>query len=173
MNARRVMPGVRSLCCMGTHVLLILVLVVSPPALWGQRKSGGAAPRARLIGAVSRVAEGCGCYFRPTDRDEGAERYVFFEDASEGAPVMSIGGREVRLRMVSSTEPPGGVRRRGERFSRRYAAGAVRVRMEFVATSVCPPPYDAECAANGYEVRLTATEGARRQTIKAVGGCGC
>jgi hypothetical protein len=126
-----------------------------------------------LIGDVNKVADSCGCYFRLANEDGNSERYVFFEDAREGAPLMNIGGRNVRIRLVSSTEPTEGVKRKGERFSRRYASGDIKVRMGFVATSVCPPPYDPECAANSYDVTLTVIKGTRRQTVKAVGGCGC
>lgn len=86
---------------------------------------------------------------------------------------MNIDGLILRLRLVSSTEPAGGVTRKGERFIRKYAARNIRVRLDLVAKSVCPPHYDAECAGNHFEVTLTAIKGAQRQTIKAVGGCGC
>ena len=152
-----------------------LVLFCSAPAVSAQGRSGGRVSNARLIGDVSgaTVAEGCGCYFRAASAGRDSERYVFFEEAGREAPLMNIGGRNVKLRLMGSTEPPNGVRRRGERFSRRYASGGIRVRMDFVAESVCPPPYNPECAANSYSVTVTAVEGRRRQTIKAVGGCGC
>ena len=61
---------------------------------------------------------------------------------------MNIGGRDVKLRLVGSTEPPNGVQeKKGEQFSRWYASGAVKVRMVFVAESVCPPPYDPKMLA--------------------------
>ncbi len=155
------------------EALLILSLIVSTYAPAIQRKSSRRALNSKLIGNVNKVADDCGCYFRSAGEVERSEPYIFFEDATEEAPLMNMGGRDVRLRLISSTEPPGGVQRKGERFSRRYASGDIRIRMSFVATSVCPGPYDPECAANHYEVTLTASKGARRQTIKAVGGCGC
>ncbi len=150
------------------------MLVFSTPALLAQ-KSGGRVSNARLIGNVSgvTVADSCGCYFHFANEDKNSERYVFFEDARKESPVMNIGGRNVKLKLISSTEPPGGVKRKGERFSRRYASGDIKIRMDFVVTSVCPPPYDPGCVANRYEVMLTAIKGPRRQRIKAVGGCGC
>lgn len=158
---------------MCTQIPLSLILFFSTPVLAVQRKSGERVPRTPLIGNVRKVADKCGCYFRSADEEERSERYVFFEDAIEGAPLMNIGGRNVRLRLISSTEPPGGVRRKGERFSRRYTARGINVRMELVATSVCPGPYNPECVANSFDVTLTTTKGSRRQTIRAVGGCGC
>ena len=158
---------------MAEHVLLILSLIFSTPAHSLQQASGERVPGTRLLGTVNKVAEGCGCYFRPAGEHASPERYIFFEDASEAAPLMNIGGREVRLRLISSTEPLGGVGRKGERFSRRYAAGDIRVRMSFVATRVCPGPYDPECVANSYDVTVTASKGSRRQTVRAEGDCGC
>ena len=158
---------------MAAHVLLILSLIFSSAAPSLQRASGGRVPGTRLMGTVNKVANGCGCYFRPVGEDASSNRYIFFEDASEGAPLMNIGGRDVRLRLISSTEPPGGVGRKGERFSRRYAAGNIKIRMSFVATSVCPGSYDPECVGNSYDVTLTASKDTRRQTVKAEGGCGC
>ena len=154
---------------------VVLVLFCSAPAVLAQGRSGERKSNARLIGSVSgaTVAEGCGCYIRAASAGRDSERYVFFEDAGQEAPLMNIGGRNVKLRLIGSTEPPNGVRRRGERFSKRYASGGVKVRMVFVAESVCPPPYNPECVANRYSVTVTAVEGRRRQTIKAVGGCGC
>lgn len=158
---------------MAKQISLILLLIISASALFAQPKSGRRASTARLIGNVTRVADDCGCYFRAANKNSSVERYIFFEDASEGAPVMNISGRDVRLRLVSSTESPEANRRKGSRSSRRYAARDIKVLMDLVATSVCPPAYDPECAGESYDVRLTVIKGARRQTIKAVGGCGC
>ena len=155
------------------QILLTLMLLASTPALLAQRKPDGRVSNARLIGSVNKVADSCGCYFRSAKEHENSQRYVFFEDGSQGLVLMNIGGQSVRLRLVSSTEPPGGVSRNGERFIRRYASGATRIRMDFVATSVCPGPYDRECLGNSYKVKLTAIKGAQKQTIKVVGGCSC
>ena len=106
------------------QMFLILMLVFSTPALLAQRKSGGKFPNDRLIGNISglTIADNCGCYFHLPNEDTNPEGYVFFEDDSE-VPVMNIGGRNVKLKLISSTEPPDGVKRKGERFSRRYASG--------------------------------------------------
>ena len=155
------------------QISLILILLFPIPAPSAQRVSDRRVPNDPLIGNINRVPDGCGCYFRTVRENPRSERYIFFEDASEEAPLMHIGGRDVRLRLVRSTEPPGGVRRKGQRFSRRYVSGDIKVRMYFVATGVCPSRYDPECEANSYDVRLTASKGTRRQTVQAKGGCGC
>jgi hypothetical protein len=155
------------------RILLTLMLLVLSHTLFAQRKPYGRVSNTRLIGSVKKVADSCGCYFRSANEHGNSERYVFFEDGTKGLVLMNIGGQNVRLSLVSSTEPPGGVSRNRERFSRRYASGDIRIRMDFVATSVCPGPYDPECVGNSYEVKLTAIKGSQKQTIKAVGGCGC
>jgi hypothetical protein len=152
---------------------LVLLMVFTTSTRFAQRQPARRVSNARWIGNVTKVADSCGCYFRLAGEDRNSERYVFFEDASEKAPLMNIDGRNVKLKLLSSIEPAGGVSRRGERFSRNYAAGNVRVRMYFVASSVCPGPYDPECLGNRYDVTLVVTKGTRRQTIKALGGCGC
>ena len=147
------------------------MLILSTRPLLAQRKSDERVP-ARLIGSVNQVADSCGCYFQLQNEDRNPAGYVFFEDPGK-SPVMNIGGRNIKLKLISSTEPPDGLKRKGERFSRRYSSGDIKIRMDLVATSVCPPPYDPECVGNGYDVTLTAIKGTRRQTIKAEGGCGC
>jgi hypothetical protein len=85
---------------------------------------------------------------------------------------MNIDGSDVKLKLISSSEPSGGVRRKGERFSRNYVSGGVRVRMDFVTASVCAPN-DEGCESTNYDVTVSVRIGGRRQTVKAVGGCGC
>ena len=85
---------------------------------------------------------------------------------------MHVGGRDVKLALARTTEPDAGVRNEGDRFSRWYASGKLKVRMDFVATSVCGAD-DEGCESNSYKVTITAREGSRRQTVRVVGGCGC
>jgi hypothetical protein len=155
------------------QISLIMTLIFSVSALAAQNNPGKSSPPLRLIGNVKKSAEGCGCYFRSVKEDKNSERYVFFEDASEHAPLMNIDGRNVKLRLINSTELSGGVERKGGRFSRSYASGAIRIRLDFVAVSVCPAPYNPECVASRYEITLIVNKASRRQKIKAVGGCGC
>ena len=84
---------------------------------------------------------------------------------------MNIRGKDVQLRLVSSTEPAHRVIKKGDRFSRRYLAGGAKVRIDFVTTSVCEPN-DEQCESTSYDAIITATQHDRKQTVKAVGGCG-
>ena len=135
----------------------------------GAKRSPGRALVGNIKGAVDDSS--CGCNFRfPSERD--ARRYVFFEDFAAEPPLMNVGGRDVKLKLVRTTEPDAGVRKRGDRFSRWYTSGKLKVRMDFVATRVCPSGVE-ECESNSYRVIISAREGSRRQTVRVVGGCGC
>lgn len=143
--------------------------LVSPGSnlVWPQGKSGSLS-----VGIVSGVhVEGCGCYFKFPLESGDSERYVFFEDFSEKSPVMNIDGRNIRLKLISSTEPNRS-KRKGERFNRTYGAGNLRVRINFVVTSVCAPN-DEQCESDSYNATIIVTRRNQKRTIKVVGGCGC
>ena len=143
------------------QVSLLLILLLPAPAPPTRSEAGRRAPDARLIGSVRRTADDCGCYFRAAGQEAGSERYLFFEEAGEGASLMTIGGRDVRLRLVTSKEPSGGARRKRERLSRRYASWRRKDSHVFRSDRrVRRPPYDPECRANGYAETITASEGA-------------
>ena len=151
--------------------VLVVCLVRADGAQRGAQRSPRRAPA--LIGNIEGAVDdsSCGCNFRfPSDRN--ARRYVFFEDFSADAPVMNVGGHDVKLALARTTEPDAGVRRKGDRFSRWYTSGKLKVRMDFVATSVCAAD-DEQCEGNSYNVTISAREGDRRQTLRVVGGCGC
>jgi hypothetical protein len=152
--------------------LLVLALVFSAPTLGAQDGRSARAAGARLVGYLSGVdVEGSGCGFRLAGERRSSSRYIFFEDFSDEAPYMNIGGKNVRLRLVSSSEPSNGAVRKGQRFSRSYIAGEVRVGMRMAVTSVCAPN-DEQCEYTGYRATITVSKGGRRQTVRAVGGCG-
>ena len=153
------------------HLLLALTLVLSASVIVAQQ--GAHVPAAKLIGYVSGAkVEGSGCDFQLAGESRSSRRYIFFEDDSDGVPYMNIDGRDVRLKLVSSTEPYRRAERKGERFTRSYTTeGGVRVRMDIVVTSVCAPN-DEACEFTGYKATITVSKGSRKQTVKAAGGCG-
>lgn len=154
---------------------ILVVFIVSNLTLgsYAQQRQGLRLRRkAQLIGTIRRVAENCGCVFAISRRDLRSQRYVFFEDTDVG-PTMNLDGQTVKLTTMSNSEPEGGVTRKGQRFTRIYAADQIKVRMTFTATRVCPATYDRECLGNSYNVMITATKSDRSQTITATGGCGC
>lgn len=151
---------------------LALTLALSTPVLPAQKRRGAQINDKKLIGYVGGVDVGAsGCDFQFAGESRSSMRYIFFEDISDGVPYMNIDGRNVRLKLVGSTEPYRGAERKGERFVRRYTSGDIRVRMDIVVTKVCDP-YDESCEFNWHKAVITVTRGNRTQTVEAVGGCG-
>jgi hypothetical protein len=157
-----------------TSKTLLLILLLTPAALSAPAQKHVPDRNARLIRNIrGRVeAQGCGCHFQFLNEDRNSNHYLFFEDFSEESPLMNINGGNVRLKLVGSSEPSGGVKKKGERFSRSYMSGNVKVRIDFVTTSVCAAN-DESCESTGYDVTVMVMKGGREQTVKAVGGCGC
>ena len=157
-----------------TSKTLLLILLLATVALSALAQKRLPERNAGLIRNVSGAVEvqGCGCYFQFPNEGRNSNRYLFFEDFSEESPLMNIDGENVRLKLVSSSEPSGGVPKKGERFSRNYVSRGAKVRMDFVTTSVCAPN-DEACESTGYDVTVTVWKGGLKQTVKAVGGCGC
>ena len=154
------------------YLLLALALALTTPVLMAQKKHSARVPDKKLIGYVSGVdVEGSGCDFQLAGESRSSRRFIFFEDDSDGVPYMNIDGRNVRLKLVNSTEPYRRAEREGERFIRGYTSCDVRVRMDIVVTSVCAPN-DEACEFTGYKATITVSKGGRKQTVKAVGGCG-
>jgi hypothetical protein len=148
------------------------MLALSTPVLMAQKKQSARGIDTKLIGYVSGIdVEGSGCDLQLAGEKRSSRRYIFFENDSDGVPYMNIDGRNVRLKLVSSTEPYRRAERKGERFSRSYTSGDVRVRMDIVVTSVCAP-HDEQCEFTGYKATVTVSKGSRKQTVKATGGCG-
>jgi len=175
------MPGVRLLrgrvvriMRIATPKTLLLILLLNPAALPVVAQRRSPERKAGLVRNVSEAGEiqGCGCYFQFPSEGPRSNRYLFFEDFSEESPLMNIDGKNVKLKLVGSSEPSGGVKKKGERFSRNYVSGDVKVRMDFVTASVCAPN-DEGCESTNYNVTVTVWKGGRQQTVKAVGGCGC
>jgi hypothetical protein len=159
---------------MATSKTLLLILLLAPVALSALAQKRSPERNVGLIRNITGAVEvqGCGCYFQSPNKARNSNRYLFFEDFSEGSPLMNVDGKDIRLKLVSSSEPSGGVKKRGEGFSRNYVAGEVKVHMNFVTTSVCAPN-DESCESTRYEVTVSVSKGGRKQTVKAVGGCGC
>jgi hypothetical protein len=153
---------------------IVLLLALTVPSIVAQKnlpakKTSNVSLIRNISGAVD--VQGCGCYFQFPSEDRRSGRYLFFEDFSEESPLMNIDGENVRLKLISSTEPSEGVKR-GGRFSRSYVSSNIKVRIDFVATSVCAPN-DEACESTNYDVTVTVIKGSRRQSVKAIGGCGC
>ena len=144
-----------------------LVPVKAAPTPGSQVKY--ASERKALIGPIKGSPFGCGCGF-----SKSRNRFtplIFSSDIDEETAIMNIDGVDIELRLVRSTEPKGkeGV---GSHLTRTYVAAGVRVFAAYVTTRMCKPN-DEDCEATEYDATVAVTKGARKQTIKIKGACGC
>jgi len=156
------------------QVVSVLLAACASVACAQNVRAKSKASRASLIGVVggSTEVESCGCYLRFPSESEKSNRYAFYEDFDNDLVLMNINGRNVKLKLAKSTQPISRSLKLGERFSRWYASGRIKVRLDFITMSVCGPD-DEGCESVSFKTDITATDGVRRQLVKTVGGCGC
>jgi hypothetical protein len=121
---------------------------------------------------------GAGCTF---SRKVGTG-IVFLSSVDEkgpAAPLMNIRGKARKLRLVSgvnenkSNPNP----QKGDRSTYIYKSGKVTVKLNLVATRVCPAnglatPAGDYCETTDYDAKITVLMGDQRETVTAEGICG-
>jgi len=130
-------------------------------------------PQQSLIGPIKdeSVEDNCGCRFGyPSNPGSSFPVYVFLASYDIKTAWMNIDGQDVKLRLTHTTELKR--ERVGGRFRSTYVASGIKVLIVYTITNVCLPasPY---CEMTGYDARVTVIKGARRQSIKLEGACGC
>jgi hypothetical protein len=118
------------------------------------------------------VVDGCGCYFKfPGEwKQKQSDKYIFMEGIDDEGAWMNIDGKDVNLKLVSSSNRSvWGV---GSRSYKRYRALGITVRINNVVTRVCKPG-DEQCESTDYDATFTVTKAGRKRMIKAKGVCGC
>lgn len=160
----------RSICL---AIALVAISTILMPSAAQRRASGGeikAASEGRTI-VVGTVGQnvlkyaGCGCYFsRPRTK-----AIIFFspieEESNEKEAWMNIDGRDVKMQLLSTSDPPGNARI-GSRFTRVYAGGGLKVQAVYVTTRL---HYESASFAATFTIMKLGTT----STLKAEGGCGC
>ena len=152
---------------------LVLSLLILFLALAGTVASSTQAPRVANI-KDKKISDGCGCYFQFRGTPREAQKYMFFssiEDTEEKEAWMNIDGKDVKLTLVSKTDPKGR-ERVGSRSTRRYATQGTILDVTYVATRVCGVN-DESCESTDYDATFKLMVRGMQRTIKAVGGCGC
>jgi hypothetical protein len=161
-------------------LLTCLLLIVSASAadagntrrLQGE-PVGTKPPQQSLIGHIKdeSVEDNCGCRFGyPSKPDRSFPGYVFLASYDLKTAWMNIDGEDVKLQLAHTTELKR--ERVGGRFRSTYVAADIKVLIVYTITRICLPvsPY---CEMTGYDARVTVIKGARRQSIKLEGACGC
>jgi hypothetical protein len=126
-----------------------------------------------MIGLVdnsrNQYRDGCGCGFWPVGRkpkfnDPQTQKYILIGNYDKQA-WMNIDGNIVQLRLVKDTTKYKG--RKGARYYQTYQSGNTTVNVECVATGY------GDTHALFCNSTITVIKGAKKQTLKAVGDCGC
>lgn len=162
---------------LGAALFSFLMAFEPATAVIAQGQSSAKASGRPLIGNIknSSVVEGCGCYFQfPSEsRKRNSNRFVFWSESEQEA-LMNIDGRDTKLKLVNSTNPPQEVKV-GSRSSDTYTTsdGKITIRFDKVVTQMCKPG-DEDCEFTAEDATITTFKGGRRgQAIKVTGGCGC
>ena len=135
------------------------------------------APQKHRIANIrnKQIPDGCGCYFQFVGpKHGGSEDYMFFasvEEEAEKVGWVNIDGRDMKLSLVSKTDPKGN-ERVGSRSTRKYVGPGIVLEATYVATRVCRRN-DENCESTDYAATFKIAVQGEVQVIKASGGCGC
>lgn len=119
-------------------------------------------------------------YIKPTVSDSGcslARRTsavqkddLIFYSLSDETGYINLNGKELKLQPArASKEKP--TEQVGDRSWKMYAAGAVRLRIDFTVTRICDPN-DEQCEVTNYSATVTVQRRAQRIVVRAIGICG-
>jgi hypothetical protein len=157
---------------------LLFILLASPVEagvtlnLQGER-AGTKPPKKSLIGPIKDESheDTCGCRFGyPSKPNRSFPGYLFLTSYDIETAWMNIDGEDVKLRLAHTTELKRA--RVGGRFSSIYVASGIKVLIVYTITSLCIP-YSPNCEMVGYKARVNVSKGARRQSLRLEGACGC
>lgn len=113
--------------------------------------------------------DGCGCSFwnekeEPIFDDPKTHKYILLGNYEKQA-WMNIEDKIVELRLVKDTTKYQG--KKGDRYFQTYRANNIMVKVDCVADGF------GDTHAVFCDATITVTKGTRRQTVKAIGSCGC
>jgi hypothetical protein len=133
--------------------------------LWGNVSPAMAKPK--LVNAIqnTRELQGAACSVSRADQK------IIFWSTDDREALMNINGRDVRLKLVSTSNTTEGRGKVGDRWVATYKSGKMVVKITRVTTFVCPIG-DQECEVTRYAVTIKVRNGDRQETVKATGECG-
>jgi hypothetical protein len=146
----------------------------------GARKSAAeqAHPNPIKIGIVRKEPDGANCSLQlPADFKKQNERSVFnsgYENSSDDCECafMNIDGRTIKLKRINSKWPPGGDDKVGNRGVQVYAAGDIRVHVNYTVTHVCGPRDGEDCESTEFSATIIVTRPGASTTLDVRGSCG-
>ena len=159
---------------MARKFLLLSLLLISLSSLEIRAQSKAASqPNDDLkIGVVRNksLLNECGCSLALGVADESKDRFVFMSDMGRKA-IVNLNGKDLKLRLIASKKGSDDPKVR-DRSWEIYAAGEVKVRVDFTVRELCNPD-DEACEVIYYKATLTVTRKTQKAIVKTVGLCGC
>jgi hypothetical protein len=131
--------------------------------------TSSARPKLR-IGYVKDQDVGCGSAFFLNTTDMENHRYIFSQDVDD-PPYINLNGKNLQLRLTASNETKD-KKKVGDRWWDTYAAGGVKVRIDYTVTRVCTPQ-DEMCETTYLNAIMTVSQKAQKTTVKLTGYSGC
>ena len=113
---------------------------------------------------------GCGSAFSLNTTDMRNRRYIFAQDTDD-PPYINLNGENLQLRLTGYSKPKG-EEKVGDRSWETYAAGDVKVRIDYTVTKVCTPR-DKMCETTYLNATMTVSQKAQKITVKLTGRSGC
>ena len=131
--------------------------------------ASSARPKLR-IGYVKHHDVGCGSAFFLNTTDMENHRYIFSQDVDD-PPYINLNGKNLQLRLTASNETKD-KKKVGDRWWDTYAAGGVKVRIDYTVTRVCTPQ-DEMCETTYLNAIMTVSQKSQKTTVKLTGYSGC
>src|SRR5215831_9816225 len=131
--------------------------------------TSSARPKLR-IGYVKDQDGACGSAFFLNTADMDNHRYIFSQDVDD-PPYINLNGKNLQLRLTGSNEPKD-KKKVGDRWWDTYAAGGVKVRIDYTVTRVCTPQ-DEMCETTYLNAIMTVSLKSQKTTVKLTGYSGC
>jgi hypothetical protein len=131
--------------------------------------TSSAQPKLRL-GYVKDNDVGCGSAFSLNATDMGNRRYIFAQDMDD-PPYINLNGKNLQLRLTGYSKPKG-KEKVGDRSWETYAAGELKVRIDYTVTKVCTPR-DEICETTYLNATMTVSQKTLKTTVKLTGRSGC
>ncbi|HZF37519.1 MAG TPA: hypothetical protein VE715_01730 [Blastocatellia bacterium] len=131
--------------------------------------ASSAQPKLRL-GYVKDHDVGCGSAFFLNTTDMENRRYIFSQDVDD-PPYINLNGKNLQLRLTVISKPTR-KEKVGDRWWETYAAGDVKVRIDYTVTKVCTPQ-DEMCETTYLNAIMTVSQESWKTTVKLTGYSGC
>jgi hypothetical protein len=124
-----------------------------------------------ILGPVEDPDFGCGCWLSRTKLDGRNRRFVFMSPL-DGSAYINLNQKTITLRLIAESRDKKRGPRVGDRSWAIYSDGNVRLRIDYIVTTVCDPK-DESCEVTYYNAIMTVTRNQQKAVVHTSGLCGC